>query len=55
MPFRVMMGIASGQEIAISIAVIVITIFIVAKISIKIYSQAILNYGSKIKIKDMLK
>ena len=41
MPFRVMMGIASGQEIAISIAVIVITIFIVAKISIKIYSQAI--------------
>lgn len=55
MPFRVMMGIATPQEIAISIAVIAITIFVVAKISIKIYSQAILNYGSKIKIKDMLK
>lgn len=55
MPFRVMMGIATSQEIAISIAVIAITIFVVAKISIKIYSQAILNYGSKIKIKDMLK
>lgn len=53
MPFRVMMGIATNQEIIISIAVIVLTIFIVAKISIKIYSQAILNYGNKINIKDM--
>ena len=54
MPFRVMMGIATTQEIAISLAVIAITIFVVAKISIKIYSQAILNYGSKISFKDML-
>lgn len=55
MPFRVMMGIATNQEIIISIAVILLTIFIVAKISIKIYSQAILNYGNKISIKDMFK
>lgn len=55
MPFRVMMGIATTQEIAISIAVILVTIFIVAKISIKIYIQAILNYGSKISVKDMFK
>lgn len=54
MPFRVMMGIATGQEIAISIAVLAITILVVAKISIKIYSQAILNYGSKMNFKDML-
>ena len=54
MPFRVMMGIATTQEIAISLVVIAITIFVVAKISIKIYSQAILNYGSKISLKDML-
>ena len=54
MPFRVMMGIATTQEIAISLVVIAITIFVVAKISIKIYSQAILNYGSKISFKDML-
>ena len=55
MPFRVMMGIATLKEIIISLIVIAITIFVVAKISIKIYSQAILNYGSKISFKDMLK
>lgn len=55
MPFRVMMGIATNSEIAISLAVIVVTILIIAKISIKIYSQAILNYGSKINFKDILK
>ena len=55
MPFRVMMGIATVQEIVISLIVIAITIFLVAKISIKIYSQAILNYGSKISLKDMFK
>ena len=53
MPFRVMMGIATPQEIAISLVVIAITIFVVAKISIKIYSQAILNYGSKMSLKDI--
>ena len=55
MPFRVMMGIATPQEIAISIAVILVTIAIVAKVSIKIYSQAILNYGSKSGLKDIFK
>lgn len=55
MPFRVMMGIATNSEIAISLVVLVVTIFVIAKISIKIYSQAILNTGSKIGFKDMLK
>ena len=54
MPFRVMMGIATTQELLISIAVILLTIVIVAKISIRIYSKAILNYGSKISFKDMI-
>jgi len=55
MPFRVMMGISSGLEVIISIAILLVTILIVAKISIKIYSQAILNYGNKIGFKDALK
>lgn len=55
MPFRVMMGIANVAEILISIGILLITIFIVAKVSIKIYSSAILNYGSKINFKDMIK
>lgn len=55
MPFRVMMGIASVNDIIISILLLVVTILIIAKVSIKIYSQAILNYGSRISLKDAIK
>lgn len=55
MPFRIMMGIATGTEVAISIAILVITILIIAKVAIKIYSNAILNYGTKMTFKDMVK
>lgn len=55
MPFRVMMGLADTGEILISLAILVITILLVARISIKIYSSAILNYGSKINLKDMFR
>lgn len=55
MPFRVMMGIAELPEILISLAVLIITIAVVAQVSIKIYSSAILNYGSRISLKDMIK
>ena len=54
MPFRIMMGLASGTEVAISIAVLIVTIFIIAKVAIKIYSNAILNYGTKMSLKDIL-
>ena len=55
MPFRVMMGLGGISELLISLAILVITILLVAKISIKIYSSAILNYGSKINLKDMFR
>ena len=55
MPFRVMMGIASNKDIVVSIAVLLVSILIIAKISIKIYSQAILNYGNKMTFKDVIK
>ena len=55
MPFRIMMGIATPSQIAISIAILVVTILIIANISIKIYSNAILNYGSRVTLKDMIK
>lgn len=55
MPFRIMMGIATPTQIAISIAVLLITILIVANVSIKIYSNAILNYGSRVSLKDMIR
>ena len=55
MPFRIMMGLANSTEIAISIAVLIVTILVIAKIAIKIYSNAILNYGTKMKLKDIIK
>ncbi len=55
MPFRIMMGIASTSEIILSIVVLVITILIIAKVAIKIYSNAILNYGTKMTFKDIVK
>ncbi|MBR1802926.1 MAG: ABC transporter permease [Clostridia bacterium] len=55
MPFRIMMGVATPMQVATSIAVLVVTILVVANISIKIYSNAILNYGSRVNLKDMIK
>lgn len=55
MPFRIMMGTATMGQVAISLGIMIVSIFIIARISIKIYSSAILNYGTKISIKDIFK
>ncbi len=55
MPFRIMMGIASTSEIILSIVVLVVTILIIAKVAIRIYSNAILNYGTKMTFRDIVK
>ena len=55
MPFRVMMGISDLTDVAISVAILLITILVIAKGTIKIYSNAILNYGSKMSLKDIVK
>lgn len=55
MPFRIMMGLASTTDIIISIAVLLVTIVVISHIAIKIYSNAILNYGSKMSISDIMK
>ena len=54
MPFRVMMGLASTKDIIISILLLIATILLIAKIAIKIYSNAILNYGTKLSFRDIL-
>ena len=54
MPFRIMMGLASGREVALSIEILIVTILVIAKIAIKIYSNAILNYGTKMSLKDII-
>lgn len=54
MPLRLMMGLASSTDVLISLGILVVTIFIIAKVAIKIYSNAILNYGTKLSIKDII-
>ena len=55
MPLRVMMGVANGGEICLSIAILVITCALIAYLAIKIYSNAILNYGTKPKLSTIIK
>lgn len=55
MPFRVMLGTATNTQILASVLVLMLSIVIIAKISIKIYSSAILNNGSKMSFKDIIK
>ena len=54
MPFRVMMGLSNATDIALSIGILIATICIIAKVAIKIYSNAILNYGTKMSFKDIV-
>ncbi len=55
MPFRIMMGTATPIQIIISLGIMILSIIVIAHISIKIYSSAIFNYGTKMSIKDILK
>ena len=55
MPLRVLMGITTTAELVASVAILLVTIFVIAKISIKVYSSAILNYGTKMNFKDIVK
>lgn len=55
MPFRIMMGLANTTDVIISIAILIVTIIVIASVAIKIYSNAILNYGTKMSIKDIIK
>lgn len=51
---RIMMGLATPFELICSIGILIATIVLIAYISIKIYHNAILNYGSKLNFKDLV-
>lgn len=55
MPLRIMMGIASAWDVYLSIIILLATCVIVAHVAIKIYSNAILNYGNQRGIKNLFK
>lgn len=55
MPFRIMMGLANSTDVIMSIVILIVTIIVIDNAAIKIYSNAILNYGTKMSIKDIIK
>ncbi len=55
MPLRILVGSAKLPEIITSIIILCVSILIIAKVSIKIYSDAILNYGTKMSLKNIFK
>lgn len=55
MPGRILAGGVTGGEIALSIILLILTACILAFISIKVYSAAILHYGERLKFSDIPK
>lgn len=55
MPLRVMMGVASVWEVIGSLIILIVSCAVISHIAIKIYSSAILNYGNKMSLKDIIK
>ena len=53
MPGRILAGGVSSGEIAVSIIILLITAVVLAYISIKVYSAAILHYGNRLKFSDL--
>ena len=47
--------ITKPTDVLISIAILIVTILVIAKVTVKIYSNAILNYGTKMSLKDIIK
>lgn len=55
MPGRILAGGATASEIGMSIVVLIATATLLAFISIKVYSGAVLHYGKRLNLKDLLK
>lgn len=55
MPSRVLLNVVSVHEFIGSVLILIVTCILVGYASIKVYSNAILNYGSKFSLKDIKK
>jgi len=55
MPSRILATEVPAWQITASVFSLIITIIFIAWVSIKIYSSAILHYGKRLKLKDLLK
>ena len=55
MPFRLLNDTVPAADIAISVALLAVSIVIIAALSIRIYSASVLHYGQRLKLKDLFK
>ncbi|MGE5544067.1 MAG: ABC transporter permease [Bacillota bacterium] len=55
MPSRILADNVPAWQIGASLVALVITIVFIAWLSIRIYSAAVLHYGTRLKLKDLLK
>lgn len=53
-PVSFINGTSSMLEVIISMVILIITVYVTSYISIKIYKNAILNFGSKINLKSLI-
>lgn len=54
MPCRLIAADVPTWQIGASLVIIIISIILIATLSIKIYSSAVLHYGKRLKLKDLL-
>ena len=54
-PFRVMFGVATPREMIMSVLILIMTNILIAHIAIKVYTNAIINNGTKLSLKEIIK
>lgn len=54
-PFRVMIGLATPREMIMSVLILIMTNILIAHIAIKVYTNAIINNGTKLSLKEIIK
>jgi len=54
-PFRVMIGVATPREMIMSVLILITTNILIAHIAIKVYTNAIINNGTKLSLKEIIK
>lgn len=54
-PFRVMIGVATPREMIMSVLILIATNILIAHIAIKVYTNAIINNGTKLSLKEIIR
>lgn len=54
-PFRVMLGVATPREMIMSVLILIAINILIAHIAIKVYTNAIINNGTKLSLKEIIK